>query len=85
MAHTITIRVVNKSEWKYEGEWGWWDPSKLEILLCRQPRTQLRHSLWHEVVHAALDLMGEYKLSRDEGFVDRFGGLLAQIMDTAEI
>jgi hypothetical protein len=34
-------------------------------------------------MHAVLDAMS-HKLARDEQFVDQVGGLLAQIMDTAE-
>jgi hypothetical protein len=84
MGHTITVKVISKKEWKYKDEWGWWDPSKNEILLVRQPRTQLSHSFWHECVHAILDMVGQTKLSADERLVDQIGGLLAQIMDTAE-
>jgi hypothetical protein len=84
LGHTITVKVINKRDWKYDGEWGWWDPGRNEILLVRQPRTQLRHSFWHEAGHAILDLMGHTKLSANEAFVDQLGGLLAQLMDSAE-
>lgn len=84
MGHTISVRLVAKKDWKYKDEWGWWDPAKNEILLVKQPRTQLRHSFWHEVTHAMLDMVGQIKLSADERFVDQVGGLLAQIMDSAE-
>lgn len=84
MGHTVTVQIISKKDWKYDGEWGWWDPAKNEILLVRQPRTQLRHSFWHEAVHAILDFMGHSKLSANEAFVDQFGGLLAQILDSSE-
>jgi hypothetical protein len=84
LGHTITVKIINQKEWKYANEWGWWDPAKNEILLVRQPRTQLRHSFWHEVSHAILDLMGQAKLSANEAFVDQMGGLLAQMMDSTE-
>lgn len=82
--HRITVQVIPKSQWPYEQELGWWDPSKNQILLMRQPRSQLRHVFWHEVSHAVLDLMGHSKLSGNEAFVDQMGGLLAQLMDSAE-
>ncbi len=83
--HRITVRVLSKSEWpeKYADAVGVWDSSRTEILLLRQPRTQLRHCFWHEVTHAVLDMMGS-KLSTNETFVDAFGGLLAQLNDTTE-
>jgi hypothetical protein len=84
MGHTINVKVVERKSWKYEDEWGWWDPERNEILLVRQPRSQLRHSFWHEATHAILDMVGQSELSADERLVDQIGGLLAQIMDTAE-
>jgi Zn-dependent peptidase ImmA (M78 family) len=83
MAHKITVRVIPKNEWKYDDAVGFWDPEKNEILLLKQPRTQLRHTFWHEVMHAVLDMMS-HKQARDEAFVDQVSGLLSQIMDTAE-
>jgi len=83
MAHTITVRVVPKNEWKYDDAVGFWDPEKNEILLLKQPRTQLRHTFWHEAMHAVLDMMS-HKQSRDEAFVDQVSGLIYQVMDTAE-
>ena len=83
MAHTITVRVIPKGEWKYDDAVGFWDPEKNEILLLKQSRTQLRHTFWHEVMHAVLDMMS-HKQSRDEVFVDQVSGLIYQVMDTAE-
>lgn len=83
--HQITVRVLSKSEWpeKYADSVGVWDNHKNEILLLKQPRTVLRHTLWHEITHALLDMMG-HKLSTNESFVDALGGLLAQLSDTTE-
>lgn len=83
MAHTITVRVIPKKAWKYEDSLGFWDPEKNEILLIKQPRTQLMHCFMHEVMHAVLDLMS-HRQARDESFVDQVSGLLSQMMDTAE-
>jgi hypothetical protein len=84
--HTITVRVLSKSEWpaKYIDAVGVWDNNKNEILLLKQPRTLLRHTFWHEATHALLDMMGQSKLSTNEAFVDSLGGLLAQLMDSSE-
>lgn len=83
MGHRITVRVVNRRDWKHPGALGLWEPDKGQILLLRQPRTMLRHTLWHEITHAMLDMMS-HRLSSNEAFVDQLGGLLAQINDTAE-
>ena len=83
MAHTITVYVIPKKDWEYEGDLGFWDPENNEILLLKQPRTQLMHCFWHEVMHAILDLMS-HRQARDEAFVDQTSGLLSQVMDTAE-
>ena len=83
MGHTITVQVIDKKDWKIEDASGYFDPDKNQILLLKQPRTQLRHTYWHEVTHAILYVMG-HKLYGNESFVDQVGGLLAQIMDTAE-
>lgn len=83
MGHTINVQVIDKKDWKIEDASGYFDPDKNQILLLKQPRTQLRHTYWHEVTHAILYVMG-HKLYGNESFVDQVGGLLAQIMDTAE-
>lgn len=83
MGHTVAVHLVDKKDWKYEDDLGYWDPDKNEIWIMRQTRTQLRHTFWHEVMHAVLDAIS-HKLAREEQFVDQVGGLLTQIMDTAE-
>lgn len=35
-------------------------------------------TFWHELVHAALDIIGHQKLSEDEEFVERLGQALYQ-------
>ncbi|CAB4130422.1 hypothetical protein UFOVP119_46 [uncultured Caudovirales phage] len=84
LAHTITVTVIEKRDWKWEDAVAYWNPANNTIELMRQPRTIMRHAFWHEVAHAVLDMMGQTKLSRNEVFVDAMGGLLAQMMDTAQ-
>lgn len=83
MGHTITVQVIHRSNWEIEEASGYFDPDKNEILLLRQPRTIVLHTFYHEVTHAILYVMG-HKLYGNESFVDQVGGLLAQLMDTAE-
>lgn len=91
LGHTITVRVVSKRDWEAladecddmeEDDMGYWMPDQNLIVLKRLPRSQLLHTLYHELTHAILYYMGD-ALWRDEDFVDQFGGLLAQAIDTA--
>ena len=41
---------------------------------------QREQTFYHEIIHAILDTMGKYELSKDEGFVDAFASLLTQVM-----
>jgi hypothetical protein len=40
------------------------------------------HTFCHELTHAILDLIKEDKLSKNEKFVDLFGGALHQALST---
>ena len=46
------------------------------------PESLVVHTLWHEIMHAVLDLTGHSKLSHNERFVDCMGGALAQVIKT---
>jgi GTP1/Obg family GTP-binding protein len=90
LGHTITVRIVSVRDWEaieeeheLEDAVACWAPHLDLILIKRQPRQQMLHSFYHELTHAVLDMLND-KLSWNEKFVDNFGGLLAQAMDTAE-
>jgi len=90
LGHTITVRVIGKKEWDaltddYDivNAVGCWRVEDHAIVLLRQPKSQLLHTFTHELTHAILDMMND-KLSHNEKWVDQFGGLLAQALDTAE-
>lgn len=89
LGHVITVRIVSKRDWEalaedndLEDALACWSPDSDLILIKRQTREQMLHAFAHELTHAVLDMMSS-KLSYDEAFVDTFGGLLAQAMDTA--
>ena len=44
--------------------------------------TYVDQTLWHEITHWILEVMGEEKLNRDEKFVDLFGSLICQVLRT---
>lgn len=81
MGHTVSVMIVDAANWPYDAH-GFWDPGKNEILLVRQKRSMMLHTFWHEVTHAILDMMSS-RLSHNEVFVDQFGGLLAQVVESA--
>jgi hypothetical protein len=83
LSHTIEVVSVPASRWKWE-DYAYWDIDKLQILVCRGKATMTRHSFWHEVAHALLDMGGRADLSKNETLVDVLGGLLAQMTATAE-
>jgi hypothetical protein len=89
LGHEITVRIVSKRDWDalcedydIEGAVGAWRHRDHAIILLRQPRSQLLHTFAHELTHAILDMMND-KLSYNEKWVDQFGGLLAQALDTS--
>ncbi len=45
---------------------------------------QLGHTFCHELVHCILGVLGEKELKENEKFVDTFGGLLFQMLETSE-
>jgi hypothetical protein len=95
LGHTITVRIVSVRDWEAlveavdddnnmdEADLGYWIPGDDLIVLKRQPKAQLMHTFTHELTHAILYYMN-CALWTDEVFVDNFGGLLAQAMDTAK-
>lgn len=89
LGHTITVRIISKRDWEavaedndLEDAVACWCPQLDLILIQRNSREQMLHAFFHEMTHAVLDMMND-KLSYNETFVDNFGGLLAQAMDTA--
>jgi len=92
LGHTITVRIVPKRDWDAlldecedmeEGDLGYWIPADNLIVLLRQPKSQLLHTFYHELMHAVLYYMNS-DMWTDEIFVDNAAGLFAQAMDTAE-
>ena len=53
-----------------------------EIRLYGDAGSVLDHTFYHELTHFLLHYSGRDDLSEDESFVDVFGGLLAQYMNT---
>jgi hypothetical protein len=86
-----TVQVVfNNPRMDDLKAYGYWHPSESTITLAARdgftpiPGDKVLDTFYHEKVHAILDTMHEYKLSRNEKFVDTFAKLLRQSDETAE-
>lgn len=80
--HTIKVRekpgLVGD-----QNAFGMWSHAELTIWIDPEVPTSMQaHTLWHEIMHAVLDLTGHSKLSNNERFVDAMGGALAQVIRT---
>lgn len=79
-----TIKVIEKAGLVAEhNAFGMWSHTELTIWVDPEVPTSMQaHTLWHEIMHAVLDLTGHSKLSYNERFVDAMGGALAQVIRT---
>lgn len=90
MGHTVKVSVINARDWAtlsetcplMTGAVGIYNDSAQLILIKKAPRSQMMHTLYHEIMHAALHYMG-HKLWDNEQFVDQLGGLMAQVEASA--
>lgn len=83
LGHTITVVHRNDlyDDCECYGRWTQQD-MKIEIDTGHAGKSLQWHSLYHEIMHAVLDLTGYSKESKDETFVDSLGGALAQVAAT---
>lgn len=81
--HLISVRIVPLAKWRHpRTAVGMWDPASHRIDLRNDlGDTELQQVFCHELVHAVLDEM-KHKISYDEKFVDNFGSLLHQALQT---
>ena len=84
MGHSVSVRRVPKTRWKYADALAYFDPSTMQIAICNGISTSaLEQTFWHEATHAMLYVMG-HDLYTNEEFVDTLSGLVHQIVTTAE-
>lgn len=82
---TYEVSCVPEKDWEGEAdELGYFMPQQRRIVVKAGDREIMDHTFCHELVHAVLTHMGEDKLTRNEKFVDMFGGLLHQAMTSAK-
>lgn len=65
-----------------------YDESKIyiqdETLNIKRSESSIELTVYHEIVHAILDTLGEHDLSQNEKFVKKFSMLLHQFEKTKE-
>jgi len=83
MGHRITVDVIRAKDWPHGDCVGLYEPSHNRISILRQSKSTDMHTFWHEASHAMLNVMG-HKLYSNEPFVDTLGGLISQILGSAE-
>jgi hypothetical protein len=74
---------VPASEWKHE-DWAYWEYDSMTILVCNGKLSVAYNHFCHELSHCLCELIGRDDLSGDENFINMLGGLLAQVLTSAE-
>lgn len=79
---------------KKEGSYGMYFPSLNKIVLSKRFEENnetvnldedfIKHTFYHELIHAILNVMQEKELYENERFIDIFAGILLQIEKTSE-
>lgn len=77
------MRVIPKDKWPYKNCVAIFEPDCNRISVQKLSALMTRQAFWHEATHAMLHAIN-HPLYNDEIFVDNMGGLLAQIMETAQ-
>lgn len=88
--HTIKIQYKKSVSDPYTGEviLGLTEPLKNKIQVSTEwnkeelAQEAKEHTMWHEIVHSILTIMGEVELNSNEKFVDSFASYLHQIDKT---
>jgi hypothetical protein len=82
---TYDVLCVPVKDWEgEEDEIGYFLAQQRRIAIKVGDQQIMEHTFCHELCHAILSHMGEDKLTRNEKFVDVFGGLLHQAMTSSK-
>ena len=85
LGHEWKVEIVPKETWHHGDDVGFSDTGSCRIEILQSPQYDyMEHTYFHELVHAALDYMGEDKLYRNETFIDLLAGLIHQALVTSE-
>lgn len=86
-----TIKVIEDKKLIHDNEWlgcAIYRENKIKLQPSTKERPLSKESIGstycHELVHWVLYSMGKHELNKDEEFVDLFGSLLHQALDSAK-
>lgn len=80
-----TVKQESKVTMDGQSVFGWHDPKTATIKIRKNLKKDLKEqTFFHEAVHAALEAIGQSKLSCNENFVDSFSHAIYQIVKTAK-
>lgn len=86
----LNYNVIFEEFLRYGEEYGHWDGTKCTIHIAKtagsEEMTEERkqQTFFHELIHAALDAIGEDELNDNEQFIDALSNVLYQAIKTME-
>ena len=84
MGHRIRVRRIPPSKWKMADAVGYFDPARMSIGVCTGASVSTQEqAFWHEAMHAVLYCLGSPDYGNEQ-FVDQMGGLIHQLVTSAE-
>lgn len=89
MAHTITVSLDDDIALD-DHRWGEINYNKGTIKLSQElaskkfPKSKVKDTFWHEVIHAILFYMDEAELNSNEDFISRFAYALNQVVESMD-
>lgn len=84
----LDYRVLSEESLRYGEEYGHWNGSTCTIHIAetaggeKLTEERKQQTFFHELVHAALDAIGEDELNDNEQFIDAFSNTLYQAIKT---
>lgn len=79
MGTRVTVNFIPRDQWSDDEAVGFWNSENLTISLIEGLDQQRAEQVFfHELTHAILYSMAEYKLNDNEKFVDLMGSLIHQ-------
>lgn len=77
--NNFQVRVVSRDE-TLDNDAAIYESSS-QIKIAKAEYQFMQRMLWHEIVHAILDMNGDHSLSNNEGFIERTANMIHQIIN----
>lgn len=86
MGRTVTVHIRPSEYFHDDDTLALWDMWTHTISIRETlPEAAREQAFYHEFMHAAFEVLGHSKLSRDEALVDSIGSLILQMLRTRDI